>query len=429
MVIGIDALPQNVQCTIAATEPNTCYIATPIYLQPGFTLNIVDTGNLANITRFELRAFTNFITIPSTIWTSFPNLEELILANYSSVATLSATDFLQATKLKILNLRGNKLTTIPFSAFALAPALQAIDLSYNVITEIDDLAFNGLKELTALDLSNNRIGMLKAFTFSGLINLQILDLSNNKIKLVEDGALSLPQLVFLDVNSNDIKLLPENLFGIQSPPLTVLDFGDNKLSHIGASIYNLKELTLLNLTSNKKIDDINLAALADLPKLESLILTSSGFQFPTTFTDPMEIPDFTNLPVPTSTSPLKRLYLAKNKLINPDVLRQLAYFRQLEVLSLETNRFTFITDVDKLTEWFPNLRTIFIGENKLSCDWLNQTIPLFEQADVHVYTIQKVKTWSGNVYTKKIIDMNDCFDLGKIFDNIMFFISKFSKAF
>lgn len=422
----VQSLPQDVQCTITAAEPTTCYITTPIYLLPGATLNIVNSSELINIKRFELRAFTNLISIPPIIWAVFPNLEEIIMANYASVSTLTATDLLYASKLKVLNLKGNKLLTIPYSAFALAPALETVDLSLNAITEIEAMAFNGLNNLKQLDLSFNRLTMLDAFTFTGLLNLETLNLSNNKIKLIGDGTFNLPKLQTLNVNYNSVNLLPDNLFGVipgQSPPLTSVDFGENKLTHIGAAFYSLQELVLLNLTANKKIDDINLEALAQLPKLETLLLSNSGFQFPIVYTTAASVP------VPISNSPLKKLYLAKNKLINPDVFRQLAYFRQLEVLSLEENRFTFIDNVKSLATWFPYLHSIYLGENKLNCVWLNDSIPIFQTANINVFTIKKTKTWTGTtIYEQKLIDMDDCFDLEKIFNNILFFLNKFGKA-
>lgn len=427
------ALPQDVQCTITVTEPTTCYITTPIYLLPGATLNIVGNSSaLMNVTRFELSAFTNLIQIPPILWSVFPNLEEIVMANYAAVNTLAATDFMYASKLKVLNLKGNKLLTIPYSTFALAPALETLDLSANGITEIEGMAFNGLTNLKTLDLSWNRLTMLDAFSFTGLSNLEELDLSENKIKLIGDGAFSLPKLRILNMNGNGAKLLPDNLFGTipaQTPPLEYVDFGENKLTHIGTSLYGLQELKVLNLTANKKIDDINLEALAQLPKLDTLLLSNSGFSFPlaTIFTIPSP-ETAASVAVPISNSPLKRLYLAKNKLINPDVLQQLAYFRQLEVLSLEGNKFTYIDNVKSLPTWFPNLRSIYIGENKLDCTWLNATVPLFQQANVNVYTIKKIKTLGGTVFQRKLIDADDCFDLAKIFDGILYFMNKFGSA-
>lgn len=195
----------------------------------------------------------------------------------------------------------------------------------------------------------------------------------NKIKLIGDGAFSLPKLRVLNMNGNAAKLLPDNLFGTipaQSPPLEFVDFGDNKLTHIGLSLYNLQELKLLNLTANKKIDDISLEALAQLPKLDTLLLSSSGFQFPLASIFTISPPEAAaSLAVPTSNSTVKKLYLAQNKLIDPDVLRELAYFRQLEVLSLEGNKFTFIDNVEMLPTWFPNLTTIYIGKGNIGKFW------------------------------------------------------------
>lgn len=68
------------------------------------------------------------------------------------------------------------------------------------------------------------------------------------------------------------------------------------------------------------------------------------------------------------------------------------------------------------------------GENKLDCAWLNATVPLFAQANVNVYTIKKIKTLGGTVYQRKIIDADDCFDLAKIFDGILYFMNKFNSA-
>lgn len=417
------AIPQDVSCTIVATDPTTCYITTPVYLLPDATLNIVNTTDLVNIKRFQLAAFTNLIRIPPIIWSVFPNLEEVVMANYAAVNALTATDLLYASKLKLLDLRGNKLLTIPYSTFALAPALETLDLSANGITEIEGMAFSGLNKLKQLNLTMNRLTMLDAFTFNGLPSLEVLDLSQNKIKLIGDGAFSLPNLRVLNMNTNGAKLLPLNLFGAlpsQIPPLEIVDFGDNKLTLIGPSLYNLQSLKMLNLTNNKKIDDINLGALAQLPNLEILLLSSSGITFPLTsiFTVSPPIADASAV-VPSSNSPVKRLYLAKNKLMNPDILRQLAYFRQLEMLSLEANKLTYFDNVLSLPTWFPNLRTIYLGENKLDCAWLNVTIPQFQAANVDVYTIKKTKTLAGTIIQRKIIALEDCFDLVGLFDGIV----------
>lgn len=401
-------------------------------MTPTSTFNIVNTTDLINVTRFELRAPTNLVSIPPIIWSIFPNLEEIVMANYATVSSLTITDLMFASKLKLLNLSGNKLPSISYSTFALAPALESLDLSDNLITEIEGMAFQYLSNLKYLDLSFNKLSMLDVFAFSGLTSLEVLNLSHNKLKLVGPSTFNLPSLQVLDCNSNGLKLLPDNLFAAlptQAPPLFFVDFGENKLTHIGSALYTLPELNILNLTANKKIDDINLEALARLPKLETLLLSTSGFHFPAALAAPISPEAVVNLPVPVSSSPVKMLTLDGNKLVDPNVLLQLAYFRQLESLNLEANGLTVINHVQALPTWFPNLRTIFVGNNKLNCAWLNVSIPMFKAANVSVYTIKKTKTWTGSaIYEQKLIDTTDCFDLEKVFNNILMWMSKFSTA-
>lgn len=64
----------------------------------------------------------------------------------------------------------------------------------------------------------------------------------------------------------------------------------------------------------------------------------------------------------------------------------------------------------------------------MDCTWLNATVPLFDKAKASVYTIKKIKTLGGTVYQRKIIDADDCFDLAKIFDGILYFMNKFGSA-
>lgn len=422
------AVVQDVQCISTVEEPDSCYIITPIYLKPTDTLNFINAENLTNVTHFELKAFTNFVSFPTIVLDTFPLLEDLILAGFAFVSTLAPTDFAHATNLRTLDLKANELTSIPYSVFSSASNLVNLDLSYNAIWEIEDLAFNGLTQLEKLDLSNNRLPYLKHFTFSGIPSLKYLDISHNKIKLIENAALYLPSLTHLYFKFNEVKTLPDGLFGIGpslTSALTIVDLSDNKLTHIGSAIYGLKQLQWLNLTNNKNIDDLNITAFSNLYHLEELYLTSAG-----SIIQPIVVPtlgDAAIVPL-TSQSPLKILHLGKDKITNPDLLRQLSVFSQLEELNLENNKIIYIDGINQLKAWFPSLKTIEIGGNKLNCNWLNDSIPLFQAAGVNVYTIKKSKTWfTGTAYEKKLIDATDCFDLETIFNNILDYMKAFGK--
>lgn len=358
--------------------------------------------------------------IPPSLWTAFPNLEEVILADYAIVDAISLTDFYNAPKLKLLSLKNNKLTTVPALTFATIPTLEVIDLSANAIKDIEDLAFRAMGNLKYLNLSYNQIPALTTFTFNEASNLVVLDLSHNKLKLVDPAALLFPYLRLLNLNTNDLKALPP----LTSTNLEFVDFGENKLESIDDTIYGMTALKWLNLTSNKKIGAINLERLAQLPSLETLSLSSSGIEFPT----PLLIGAVDDVAVPSSISPLKKLFLAKNKLINPDIFEQLRFFPQLELVNLEANRFAGFQNVTQLRSWFPNLHSIYVGDNKLDCMWLNASIPIFQADGINVFTTKKIKTWYGTVVQTKLIDTEDCFDLGKIFDKILFYVNKFTSV-
>lgn len=397
-------------------------------MKPTDALNFINAETLTNVTHFELKAFTNFATFPTIVFDTFPRVEDVILGGFAFINTLLFTDFTKASSLRTLDLRANELTTIPYSVFSGASNLVNLDLSYNAIWDIEDLAFNGLPQLTKLDLSYNRLSMLKHFTFSGIPNLKYLDVSHNKIKLIETSALYLPQLTNLYFNFNDVKLLPEGLFGI-APTLTsalaVVDFSDNKLTHLGSSFYNLKQLTWLNLTNNKNIDDLNITAFSNLYHLEELYLSNAGPLIQAVVAP--SLGGFVVAPA-TSQSPLRILHLAKNKIASPDVLRQLAVFGELEELNLENNKIIYIDGVNQISAWFPKLKTIEVGGNKLNCDWLNESIPIFQAANINVFTIKKTKSWfTGTTYEKKLIDITDCFDLETIFSNILNYMKTFGK--
>lgn len=412
-----DAIPRDVPCTFLPDSPTTCFVMTPLILRPDETVHFVAANQ--NVTRFELKAVTNLNRIPPSLWTAFPQLEEVVMADYAIVDTISLTDFYNAPKLRLLSLKNNKLTTIPALTFATVPTLEVLDLSANAIKVIEDLAFRSLANLRYLNLSHNIISELSTFTFNEAGNLAVLDLSYNKLKLVDPAALLLPNLRILDLNTNDLKVMPP----LTSANLEYIDFGENKLAALDGTIYAMTALKFLNLTSNKKIGPINLPLLAQLPNLQVLSLSSSGIEFPTPLGPAAEPAD----DVTASVSPLKKLYLAKNHLINPDIFQQLRFFPQMELLNLEDNRFAFFTNVSALSTWFPSLHSIYVGDNKLDCLWLNASIPVFQASNINVFTTKKIKTWYGTIVQKKLIDTDDCFDLEKVFDKILFYINKFSS--
>ena len=154
------------------------------------------------------------------------------------------------------------------------------------ITELTSADFAGLTELTALDLRFNRLTTLPADIFNGLAKLQILTLSNNR--LTTSGLLAgvfsdLIALEYLDLENNAFTTLPAGIFNGLRNNLKILllgnELGDEKLEQLPNGIFsNLTELRALNLCYNE------LTALPsgingmNLPNLRALILCHNNLE-------------------------------------------------------------------------------------------------------------------------------------------------------
>lgn len=106
----------------------------------------------------------------------------------------------------------------------------------------------------------------------------------------------------------------------------MIELGGNDLNFIGPSLYNLTELRIIILEKNR-IDDIDLAAFAKLPKLRQFSLKQSGFTFATTT---IECGQKFN-------SSLEALDLRSNSLSDATELNALRIFPNLKHLNLFGN--------------------------------------------------------------------------------------------
>ncbi|MBS1538290.1 MAG: leucine-rich repeat domain-containing protein [Bacteroidetes bacterium] len=124
---------------------------------------------------------------------------------------------------KVINIDNSKLKEIPydlpmnmenFSAvnnrikdfptiFAQFPKLKYLNLKKNKITTIDN-GISGLKGLKILNCSDNKIKSLPQ-NIGELKQLEVLDVSNNKLKEIPTSILSLKNLKVLDISGNKIQ--------------------------------------------------------------------------------------------------------------------------------------------------------------------------------------------------------------------------------
>lgn len=352
-------------------DPFACYVRIPFKLTPNDTLlfnSEIDATDISEV-NFWLSPASRYqwdITfIPSGIFEKFPNLRSFSLPGH--VESVTHSDFVHATNLVRLTLR-NQLKVIVGSVFDQMTKLEVLDLSWNKITSIHEQGFKGLGRLSTLRLNRNQIHKLKVHTFQHVPLLEELLLNNNHIETVDDGTLRLSHLKHLDLSYNKLKDLSNSIFK-DCPNLEYLDLRSNHLTEIRRSIYGLNKLQFLNLDNNH-ISDVNFRALVHLRSLEHLSLEDNG----QSFNDNV----FVSETVAFSTSQIKELFLSGNGLRNREILVRLwaMGLTHLEKLHLDNNAFEYI-DFHPI-DAFPKLKEINLGKNYWKCDWLEQTLDRLE---------------------------------------------------
>lgn len=260
----------NVECAESlAKNPHVCFIEQRFEYDYGDNLRINgiinDTQQANQIFELVVTYYAKLQSIPPQLWKQLPHLEHLNLRG-TKLETIHEIDFENAWNLYNLTLSYNNLKFIPTLLFSRAVKLMEIDLAANHIQKIDDYAFNGLHQLYYLSLSRNHIVTLTANVFSGAPHLIDLRLDNNALVTLEPGVFELPDLLFLYLNDNQLMTLPDDCF--KHTQLIGLDLTQNDLERVGNAIYTPNTLRTLLLTSNRKINDLNVTRISkDLKKL------------------------------------------------------------------------------------------------------------------------------------------------------------------
>lgn len=366
---AIDAY--DVKCD--QTFPSYCFIGAAIDLPANEELVISPLDHARLVIRFEIGPTSNLKQFPRVVFQAFAHLEAVTL-NSANIQSLAPNSFDNATNLKDLHLKLNKLTKLPTSIFKCATQLQQLDLSGNEISTIEDDAFDGLKQLRVLKLNGNRLRTLKQRTFSDLENLEYLHLYSNRLDTIESGALNLPQLTEVFFGNNRLRVLPNDLF-LKAPKLEVTEFSNNNLLRVGDAFTDCHRMYSLNLENNP-IKDIDLMKFAQMASLSSLSLNNTNFTFD------MEPPATENI---TATSQsLESLNLGNNNLSNSNIFHYLVMFPELQRLYLYNNKFEIFHDASEIKQFLPKLNTLDLIGNRLIIGWLRDNYEILRRDQINV---------------------------------------------
>ncbi|KAK8739717.1 hypothetical protein OTU49_003162 [Cherax quadricarinatus] len=147
------------------------------------------------------------------------------------------------------------------------PKTTILDLRFNKIRSIPTNHFKDLKHLHTLLLNNNHITRLQNGSFSGLEALRYLYLYKNRIRVIESQVFQeLDKLEQLYLHFNDLATFEADTFS-NLPNLERLFLHNNRLQRVPQGAFaNLQALRRLRLDSNALVCDCQLMWLANMVK-------------------------------------------------------------------------------------------------------------------------------------------------------------------
>ncbi|XP_007517535.1 toll-like receptor 8 [Erinaceus europaeus] len=285
----------------------------------------------------------------------------------NSIFFIGKTQFKGFQNITCLNLSSNgNGQMLKGTEFLDVPHVKYLDLTNNRLDFADDHALSELKELEVLDLSHNdhyfRIaGVTHCLGFiQNLTQLKVLNLSYNSIYTLTQKSLSSMSLEELVFSGNRLDLLWRNhdnryweIFQ-NLKNLMWLDLSSNNLQRIPEEVYsNLpRNLTKLYLNNNK-LDDFNWTSLQLFPRLRMLDLSGN------------QLSSVTNS-LSKFTPSLQTLLLRQNRIsqLPPDFLSQASSLKHLD---LGSNLLQTINKSTLQTKTSPNLAVLELGGNPFDC--------------------------------------------------------------
>ncbi|XP_051732150.1 leucine-rich alpha-2-glycoprotein-like [Ctenopharyngodon idella] len=201
-----------------------------------------------NTTDLNVR-FSNLSSITSDDLKIFSQLRQLSLIR-NQLRTLPADLLKGLSNLHILDLTGNKLTSLSSRVFHHSPLVE-LTLSDNLLYELDADCLPVNSSLLRLDLSSNRFTQLPVAFLQRLNNLESLDFKNNQLEELTPGALtSLSKLEALYLENNRLKSLDPSAFS-GNPNLRQMFLSGNCLASLPAGLFlKQDELVFLDLRNN-----------------------------------------------------------------------------------------------------------------------------------------------------------------------------------
>ena len=193
-----------------------------------------------------------------------------ISLNWNNLSGVVPAEIGELTHLTLLNLAGNRLTSIPETIGTLQN-LQVLHIGSNKLSKFPE-AITQLVNLQELYIHGNQISSIPV-SIVALQNLQVLDIAGNQWSEFPEVVTQLDHLQLLDLNSSHISSLPASLANMKG--LTTLYLNYNELTgEIPEVLAELPNLTSLDLSNNELTGNLP-TWISQLTNLEILAISDN----------------------------------------------------------------------------------------------------------------------------------------------------------
>ncbi|MCJ1430960.1 hypothetical protein MMC27_000310 [Xylographa pallens] len=236
----------------------------------GNQITTVPTGFISLSRLTILNLSRNRITSDAFfVLTGIQSLRELRLAENALQGQIP-DGVCELENLEILDIHENAVSSLPKSLGQLKK-LKILDIGGNKFTSLPFEELVQISTLVEIMASRNRLdGTLLPPSPIVLTNLKTLDVSHNALVSITDHEVEMPSLLSADLSNNRISRLPESTAW---PKLTTLIANENQIKALPLDFASLKDLKAMDFSSNSltKIDD----TLASMDCLVTVRLTNN----------------------------------------------------------------------------------------------------------------------------------------------------------
>lgn len=174
----------------------------------------------------------------------------------SHVRVIPGKLFVQAPKLKILQMSNSGIKNLFPDTFKSASNLENLQLHYNQLKKLHSFTFMHAAKLQFLDISHNGLENIQSKSFHGLQNLEKLALDNNDISSLNDEVFHpLKNLQEIYLGNNKLTIIPAQLFSSENNQLKKIFLNSNEINEISYFAFDdLPKLRFLNLEQNECVN-------------------------------------------------------------------------------------------------------------------------------------------------------------------------------